>query len=236
MLNFGSNVEVSVARFGAVSTYSNIECQIRRNGRIQLNSENKRCAVKCFIILKHSGADKIKISEETTETEFAMENNNPINLPNLSDENFQALFDGFDFLDKIHAYKDIAQLRSFIKENQPSVINYIFDSPLNVFENRLSESEYSQMIFEYGLTLRKQIYNLLVNFSAKTFCSLNKNINTSWNFRDYELMPQRTQPIPLQRQTNMFDLSDRFCSVGTPMVPAVSCQDQCNTLRDYEEY
>lgn len=194
MLNFGPGVEIAVARFRGIKDCSSIECQIRRGGRIQINSENKNSAIKFFIILKHSSPDEIKISEEFTEAEFPVENYTAETLPGLAPPTFKTLFDGFNFLERLNANKDITTMNEFVKSNSTDVVSYCFDSPLSVFEEIDSDSELSQMITEYGNTLRQQIYQLLITHASKAYSSVNKKVRKNVMFNEHEMQPNYSEP------------------------------------------
>jgi hypothetical protein len=189
MLSFGPGVEIAVARFRGVRDTSNIECQIRRGGRIQINSENKNSAVKFFIVLKHTNSADIKVSEEFTESEFPVVNYTAETLPGLKAENFTSLFGGFSFLEQLNAKKDITTMSDFVKSHPADVVSYCFDSPLTVFETIDSDSELSQMIIEYGSTLRQQIYQLLITHASKAYSNVNKKVRKTVMFEENELRP-----------------------------------------------
>ena len=189
MLNFGPNVEIAVARFRGVKDTSNIECQIRRGGRIQINSENKNSSVKFFIVLKHTNSADIKITEEFTESEFPVVQYTAETLPGLESANFTTLFNGFSFLEQLNAKKDVTSMSDFVKSHPVDVVSYCFDSPLTVFETLDSDSELSQMITEYGSTLRQQIYQLLITHASKAYSSVYKKVRKTVMFDDHELRP-----------------------------------------------
>lgn len=218
MLKFGPGVEVSVARFRPVKNCRNIECQIRRGGRIQINSENENCVVKFFIILKHLNPNTIAISEEFTQSEFQIVPYTAENLPGLKPNHFTTLFDGFSFLEKINNFKETETLTKFINENQANVISYMFASTLNVFELMESDSELVQMIIEYGSTLRQQIYQLLITHATSTFTNINKKPRKYLNFNDDEMKHNYSHANQLANQfTNTNNgrlLSVPFCSTN----------------------
>lgn len=240
MLNFGPGVEVAVARFRSVKDTPTIECQIRRGGRIQINSENKNSAVKFFIILKHTSPDTIKVTEEFTESEFSIVPYSAGNLPGLEAEHFTTLFDGFNFLEKINSNKAIEAVSKFINENQSSVVAYMFASPLTVFELVDSDSESSQMIIEYGSTLRQQIYQILVTHASKTFTGVHKKPRKNVMFGDNEMHPNYSEPVQLYSAgVNFHGGAGRLSSVpnsgpydNTNLVPALSCS--ANYVHDDE--
>jgi hypothetical protein len=229
MLNFGPGVEISVARFRNVKDnlkdMPSIECQIRRGGRIQINSESKVSAVKFFIVLKHSKPDDIKITEEFTESEFEIVPYTAQTLPGLETENFTTLFNGFTFLEKLTANKDITTMNGFVEANSSDVVSYVYNSPLTMFEKIDSDSESSQMIIEYGSTLRQQIYQVLVTHASKSFSSVNKKMRKSVMFNDQELRANYSEP-PYHYNTSTDEYPSRLSSVpynNSNLAPAMSC-------------
>lgn len=217
MLNFGTGVEIAVARFRSVKDTSTIKCQIRRGGRIQINSENKNCAVKFFIVLKHSSPDGIKITEEFTESEFSVDNYTAQTLPGLEFGNFTTLFGGFNFLEQLNAKKDVTSMTEFIKSHSEEVIRYCFDSPLAVFETLDSNSELSHMIIEYGSTLRHQIYQLLITHASNAYTSVNKKPCKNVLFDDHEMRPNYSEPPQLySTNVNNYVGPSRLSSVPYP--------------------
>lgn len=197
MLNFGNGVEIVVARFRSIAEISNIDCQIRRNGRIQINSTNKNCAVKFFIVLKHDSSESIKISEEFTDSKFEVVHYDSQNLPGFTPEHFVTLFEGFSFLEKLNENKDLTTVIEFIKENPVNVVSYIYKSPLYVFESIEADCESSQMIVEYANTLRQQIYNILVTNASKAYSSTNHKVRKNVMFNDSEMHPNYSEPHQL---------------------------------------
>ena len=106
------------------------------------------------------------------------------------------------------------------------VVSYIFNSPLNVFELLDSDSELSQMIIEYGSTLRQQIYQLLVTHASKSFSSVNKKVRKNVIFNDQEMHANYSEPPQLySAAVNTFGGPGRLSSIphGTGLVPAMSC-------------
>ncbi len=225
MLNFGSGVEIAVARFRNLKDTPSIECQIRRGGRIQINSENKNSAVKFFIVLKHSKPEDIRITEEFTESEFPIVPYTSETLPGLEAENFTILFDGFGFLELLNTNKDVTAMNKFVEAYSTQVVSYIYNSPLTVFETIDSDSDSSQMIIEYGCTLRQQIYQVLVTHASKSFSSVNKKVRKNVMFNEQELHAQYSEPPQLYSAvTNQY--TSRVSSVpyhNTNLVPAMSC-------------
>jgi hypothetical protein len=215
MLNFGPGVEIAVARFRNIKDTSSIECQIRRGGRIQINSENKNCAVKFFIVLKNSNSDQIKIIEENTHSEFPVVNYTAQTLPGLVSENFTTLFNGFNFLEQLNANKDIKNMSEFVKSHPVEVVSYCFDSPLTVFESIDSDSEFSQMIAEYGNTLGNQIYQLLISHSSKVKASsyVNKKTHKNVMFDEHEMYPNYSDSTQYSTRLHQYIPAERQSSV-----------------------
>lgn len=227
MLNFGPGVEISVARFRNVKDTNTIECQIRRGGRIQINSESKNSSVKFFIVLKHTKPEDIKVTEEFTESEFDVVPYTSQTLPGLNEDNFTTLFNGFSFLEKLNANKDVTAMNGFIDSNPAEVVSYIYNSPMTVFETIDSDSESAQMIIEYGSTLRQQIYQLLVTHASKSFSSVNKKARKNVMFNEHEMHPQYSEaPQLYSAVANTFGGPGRLSSVpynSNNLVPAMSC-------------
>ncbi len=230
MLNFGPGVEIAVARFRNIKDTSSIECQIRRGGRIQINSENKVSAVKFFIVLKHSKPEDIKITEEFTESEFPIVPYTSETLPGLEAEHFTTLFNGFSFLELLNANKDVTTMNKFVDEHSSQVVSYIYNSPLTMFETFDSNSESSQMIIEYGCTLRQQIYQVLVTQASKSFSSVNKKVRKNVMFSEHELHANYSEPPNLYREAaSDYTLNaGRLSSVphhppNLNLMPATSC-------------
>lgn len=228
MLHFGTKIEIAVARFRSVKDASGIECQIRRGGRIQINSENKNCAVKFFIILKKPESAEIKITEEITKTEFPVVKYTEQTLPGLESENFTTLFNGFVFLEQLNACRDVTTMTKFVKSCPDQVVSYYFDSPLTVFETLESDSDLTQMIAEYASTLRQQIYQVLSTHANKVFASVSKKARKNVMFNDHEMHPNYSEANRLYSTAvnNYEEGPTRLSSIpfrGNELQPAVSC-------------
>jgi hypothetical protein len=166
---------------------SKINCHIRNGGRLQINTPEQSGGMKLFIVLKHSGINEIDIVKENSETDFEITNNTVQITPDLEIHDFKTLFDGFKFFENLNSIKEKDELLTFIKVNSLIVALYLFESPLYVFETINSESELSKIIIEYGRSLRKQIYQFLINHASNSFLQTNKEICTYKNFNENEL-------------------------------------------------
>ena len=118
-------------------------------------------------------------------------------------------------------------MNSFVGSHPNEVVSYIYNSPLNVFETIDSDSEFAQMIIEYGSTLRQQIYQLLVTHASKSFSSVNKKTRKNVMFNENEMHPQYSEgPQLYSAAPNTYTAPGRLSSVpfnGLNLVPAMSC-------------
>jgi hypothetical protein len=236
MINFGSNVEISTARFRNVKDTPHIECQIRRNGRIQINSENKNSAIKFFIILEHLNEQPIKVTEEFTKTDFPLIPYSIETLPGLNPEHFSALFTGFQFLEKLNANKDITKYANFASEHESNIVSYLFNSPLTIFEKLDIESELSQMIVEYGSTLRHQIYQTLITQASNVFLSENKKTTKIVQFNERDIYSNYMEPSRLYSSiSNNYNIPNRLSSVPFSSVTTPQVLYDSNDLIDINE-
>ena len=162
MLNFGENVNVVLSRFRSESNHALVETQVRRNGRIQINTENKQSSAKFFVMVSHKNPSDLVLTEEVTGSSFVLVPRTVENIPGITDEHFSAIMKGVNFLDKLNANKSASSLKKFVLENTVECIRYVCDSPLTVFNDLEVESDYSNMIAEYGSTLGIQIQQLVM--------------------------------------------------------------------------
>jgi hypothetical protein len=174
MIKFGSNnldnvekIQVTFTRFTQFddTKYSGLANAIRRNGRIQINSESNVAHSRFLIMLKHPENPELTISEEMNGIEFPVTHRTVENMPDITDLQLNALIDSHLFYEKFDA-KDFNFLTKFMTENYADAGKYIFASPLSSFDSIVSESETSTMIIEYGYYLQSQIYQLLMNYAS----------------------------------------------------------------------
>jgi hypothetical protein len=118
-------------------------------------------------------------------------------------------------------------MSEFIKLHSTEVVSYCFDSPLAVFETVESDSELSQMITEYGSTLRQQIYQLLITHASKAYSSVFKKVRKNVMFNDHEMQPNYSEPSHLySAPVNSYGGPGRLSSVpynGHEFGDPVSC-------------
>jgi len=206
MLNFGTDTEVILSRFKTIDGQSHITNQIRRNGRIQLNTEDKLCGAYFCIMFKNSDPTEIKfITEETTNTQFEV-NDNLESMTDLTPQHFNYLIDGITFLQKLTLCENKTEdLKKVILENLLLTSVYLYDSPLVAFLNLTSQSELSTLIIEHGNSLQLQLFNILYSYAVK--------LNTS-SHNGLPLLPQKRYngqynydnlPIPeMKREVSSF--------------------------------
>ncbi len=184
MLTFGPDVDVVLARFSHIKGLGPVNAQLRRNGRIQINSEDSQASAHFFIMLKHDHNNNLKYSEEVTKTEFEIVERSLTNLPDLSDDHFNVLIDSIRFLEKLNANRESKEFSKIIMENALDVVKYQFASPLNVFSEIETESQLSQFIIDYAYVLEIQIFNLIHNKSIDDFGQKNRKGTKTVMFKD----------------------------------------------------
>lgn len=165
-LNFGPDTEIVHCQFVEQPQQAMIEGQIRRNGRVQINSEGAVSGVRFCVMLAHKkSSDKpTMFVEEVTGTEF------PIvhfadNLPNITADHLTTLVNGLNFMDRLTKHyvdpttqvKSYDTLKKFILSNPVEVISYQFNSPLLMFEELDSKSNLSSMIIDIANSLQHNI-------------------------------------------------------------------------------
>jgi hypothetical protein len=171
MLKFDSascDTDMVMARFAKYDLNQGVSSTIRRNGRIQINTEAKSAHSRFFIMLKHAEGAVFKLSEEVTGTQFEIVHRTLENIPDITDDHFNALMSAVTFLEKFNSKKDSESVNKFIESNLESVSRHIFTSPLASFDELESKSDLSSMIIEYGSSLRSQIYCLLTAVAGNT--------------------------------------------------------------------
>lgn len=176
MIKFGSGnldyvpdkYQITYARFMPVdSNCAGLTSAIRRNGRIQINSESNVAHSRFFIMLKHPENPNLTISDEMTGCEFPITYRTTENMPDITEANLIAIIDSYFIFEKM-VEKDSESLKSFISGNYVEAGKYIFASPLAPFNELKSDSETSSIIIEYGCFLQNHICSVLINYAAMT--------------------------------------------------------------------
>ena len=210
MLNFGKNVEILVARFKQIDNSQSIDCKIRRNGRIQLNTNNLVSSIRFFVLLSHSPNKHIDITEETTESKFPTVPFSNEKIDGLTEVHFDTIFNSFNYFKKLNTFIGLETLLKYIAENSIITIMYIFKNPLNEFELILTEDKNAKMIIEYSSSLRDQIYNLYIDSIAKANVNINMNMNMnkfhSENLHFGFLPPCDQNIYPIRQSSVPYDL------------------------------
>ena len=186
MLTFGKDVDVVLARFCSVKGSGQVYSQLRRNGRVQINSDDSQAAGYFFIMLKHDSPDSLHFKEDVTKTEFEITSPTSENLPDLTNDHFTVLIDSIRFIEKLNANRESKEFTKIILENAADVIKYQFDSPLYMFDNIESNSILSQFVIDYARVLRNQIFYLIHNKSSDDFNSGVRKQTKSTLFKDME--------------------------------------------------
>jgi len=217
MLNFGDNVNVILSRFRSSSSYAPIDTQVRRNGRIQINTEFKQASAKFFVMVSHKSSKDLQITEEVTGTSYDITARDEDNIPGITEEHYSLIMDGVHFLDKLNANKTTEALKKFVQTNTAQCFRYVCASPLAVFYDVDVESDYSTMISEYGYTLGYQIQQLVMsvlNQNQSIKMRPKKERNLMFNPAD------ACQPNPFNQDYNYGLGREYSCTV--PLVPTSS--------------
>lgn len=168
MLHFGKTIEIIATKFSPVKFVEPIQCTLRSNGRIQINSLHTDCATRFFAIVGHANRHQLHCSEETTQSSFPLAAYTASSVPNMSPGHFEEIVKAQLFLIKLKTLVGVVDapvIAKFMKDHAAKVISYMFDSPLAVFDSIETESEMTKMILEYATSLRWQVYDLLINFA-----------------------------------------------------------------------
>ena len=188
MLTFGPGTDVVLAKFSPMKGFGNVTAQLRRNGRIQINSEESQAAAYFFIMIKHDTSKNLHYMEDITKTEFTIIDRAIENLPDLTDNHFKVLIDSIRFIEKLNANRESKEFTKIILDNAVDIVKYQFDSPLNIFDSVNTESTLSQFIVDYACVLRNQLYYLIQNKANDDFCSNRKQVKTVM-FKDIDYNP-----------------------------------------------
>ena len=169
MLNFGPNTDVSVGIFSHVDDEHFIECQVRRNGRIQINTSNLKSSVRFFVLLNHvpligsfqgqvsdslvDTYENLRITEETTGLSFPIVSYTPDKLVGLNETHLQSIITSFQYYNYLNNEKSFDN----ITNNPENTMLYMFKNPLKFAELIDTDDKYSKMLVEYSSSLHKQI-------------------------------------------------------------------------------
>jgi hypothetical protein len=175
MLKFDTNADVSVGIFSRIEGEHLIDCQVRRNGRIQINTSNLTSSIRFFILLKHESNKNICITEETTGSSFPIVLYTSDKLVGLTETHLKTIITSFDYYNNLIKLIDFDKMIDVITTDPVITMLYIFKNPLNDIELIVTEDKYSQMIIEYSSSLRKQF----INFYNTTIARTNVNISHS---------------------------------------------------------
>ncbi len=228
MLTFGKDVDVVLARFSPMKGFGNISVQLRRNGRVQINSEDSQAAAYFFIMLKHESSESLHYTEDVTKSEFEIVNRTIENLPDLTDDHFNVLIDSIRFIEKLNANRESKEFTKIILENAVEVVKYQFDSPLFAFDHVDTESTLSQFVIDYARVLRNQIFYLIYNKASEDFTAVVRKPTKSVMFKDMEHLPFGTFGYHGARAING-PVSTAYNS-QRDMTHAVSCAPQHSSL------
>ena len=241
MLTFGPETEVVLVRFCPTKEFGNITAQLRRNGRIQINSEDSQASAYFFIMVKHETSDSLKFMENVTKKEFAIVDRTIENLPDLTDDHFTVLIDSIRFLEKLNANRESKEFTQTILDNSEEVVKYLFNTPLGVFETIDTESTLSQIVVDYSRVVRHQINYLVQNKTVEHFNAIPRKLAKTVMFKD---MDQNYFGCnnrgghgmrAVTSYTGNLDLTPALSSVAAPhpvlMQPSVS-RGMCATSND----
>ncbi len=153
MLYFGPDTDVVIARHTSNST-GNITQQIRRGGRIQINTDSTNASTKFFAIIK-TGSEAFNpelIVEETTQTKAVVTEIETT----LTPEQMDTIIDGYAFLTQFNEMPhDKAVV--FCQENASEVVRYLFTNPFKSIINNESTNEFDRIMISYTSMLKNQI-------------------------------------------------------------------------------
>ena len=172
MLNFGPNTDVSVGIFSHVDDKNFIEYQVRRNGRIQINTDNLESSVNFFVLLNHvpligpyqghvsdspvDTYENLRITEETTGLSFPIVSYTPDKLVGLNETHLQSIITSFQYYNYLNNEKSFDN----ITNNPENTMLYMFKNPLKFAELIDTDDKYSKMLVEYSSSLHKQIIDV----------------------------------------------------------------------------
>jgi hypothetical protein len=179
MLNFGANTDVSVGIFSQVEGEQLIDCQVRRNGRIHINTSSLTSSVRFFVMLDHNhnrpighayGSpertyENLCITEETTGLSFPIVPYTPDKLVGLTETHLQSIIDTFKYYNYLNNENNFDILFETITKNPDSTMLYMFKNPLKFAELIVTDDKYSKLLVEYSSSLHEQIidfYNTII--------------------------------------------------------------------------
>ena len=217
MLNFGANTDVSVGIFSHVDDEHFIECQVRRNGRIQINTSNLKSSVRFFVLLNHvpligsfqgqvsdSPVDTyeiLRITEETTGLSFPIVRYTPDKLVGLNETHLQSIITSFKYYNYLNNENSFDNIFEIITKNPENNILYMFKNPLKFADLIVTDDKYSKMLVEYSSSLHEQMidfYNtIIMQANSEVFPS---NISLT---RSYAVQPPHK--LKLMRQSSIPD-------------------------------
>jgi hypothetical protein len=163
---FQHDVNVVMARFVQYDCSTpSVTSTIRRNGRIQINTDSQTARSHFIIVLTYPSRywdpDAVKFSEETTKTVFEPGYWDGENIPGFEHLLLDDFIDSILFLEQLASKKDNESMNKFLSDNSKIAGNYIFASPLCALNNIETQSNLSNMIIDYGCFLKTQIFNIL---------------------------------------------------------------------------
>lgn len=179
MLNFGENTDVSVGVFSQVEGEQLIDCQVRRNGRIQINTNSLTSSVRFFVLLNcaHNQLighvddnpactyENLCITEETTGLSFPIVPYTPGKLVGLTETHLQTIIDSFTYYNYLDNENNFDVLFEIITNNPKYTMMYMFRNPLKFAKLIVTDDKYSKMLVEYSSLLHEKIidfYNTII--------------------------------------------------------------------------
>jgi hypothetical protein len=179
MLNFGENTDVSVGVFSQVEGEQLIDCQVRRNGRIQINTNSLTSSVRFFVLLNcaHNQLigqvddnpactyENLCITEETTGLSFPIVPYTPGKLVGLTETHLQTIIDSFTYYNYLDNENNFDVLFEIITNNPKYTMMYMFRNPLKFAKLIVTDDKYSKMLVEYSSSLHEKIidfYNTII--------------------------------------------------------------------------
>jgi hypothetical protein len=169
MLNFGANTDVSVGIFSHVDGEHLIDCQVRRNGRIQINTSSLTSSVRFFVLLNHtSDYNNFCITEETTGLSFPIVKYTTDKLVGLTESHLQTIISSFKYYNFLNNENNFDVIFQTITNNPDSTMQYIFKNPLKFANLIVTDDKYSLMIVKYSSSLHEQIIDLFNTMIMQT--------------------------------------------------------------------
>jgi hypothetical protein len=182
MLNFGADTDVSVGVFSQVEDNQLIDCQVRRNGRIQINTNSLTSSVRFFVLLNHVHKrlvgpvfdsppctyEKLCITEETTGLSFPCVPYTPDKLVGLTETHLQTIINSFKYYDYLNNENSFDKVFELITENPESTMMYMFKNPLKFANLIVTDDKYSKMLVEYSSSLHEKIIDFFNTIIMQT--------------------------------------------------------------------